>query len=1074
MKKMTIIFVLALLCLFDRTQGQEKTITVKGRVVDEKRMPIPSVSVKIKQNRTSINTNSDGYFSLDNVKVTDKLVITHVAYGMKEIAVNGRQDLGDILLLPDNQLREIEIVSTGYQNLPKERATGSFTQPIKEAFDSRVSTDVISRLKGITSGLVFNANTGNTVNGQTDLNIRGRSTINANDQPLIVVDNFPYSGNINNINPNDVATVTILKDAAASSIWGVRAGNGVIVITTKKGQLNQPFKISLNSNITTTGAPDLTYNPNFLPSSTYIEIEKFLYEKGKYNTVLSDLINYPTISPAVEILANGGKLTSADSTVQINRLKTIDVRDANKNLFYRPAIHQQHQLNLSGGSAQLSYYFSAGYDKELQTLKRNDNDRLTLSTTNSYRPLKNLELSSGIYLTKNVANRDHTLSTLTGNQQLNYPYLRYQNDNGMPLSVTRIYRESYITSAPAKGFLDWSYVPLNEPEATTNQSNAMDTRLFAGANYQLIAGLNIELKYQYQKTITENRILYGLSSYTTRNLINQYAILTNGLVTGYNVPVGDILSSQNSNLDARNLRGQVSYNKSFGMHDISLLSGYEISQTKGNSTGFTIYGYNDETGAFKDVNSNTLYPLNPSGNALISSGISINGTIERLRSAYAIGSYGYDQKYTFTASARIDGSNYFGINANQKSVPLWSAGAKWNLDQEEFYPFKWLPKLSLSATFGYNGNLDRSTTGVTVFNTVNNARFTGLNYAEITSFGNPELRWEKSSQTKFGIAFALIHNTLSGNVDYYLKKGIDLIGTTILAPSSGVSRFRGNFAEMKGRGLDISLNSNNLKGKFNWRSYLLFSHAADRVTQYDLTAASNQILNADGYNGKSIVPVIGRPVFSVFSLTWAGLEPQTGNPQGYLNGTVSTDYAALNTTKLDELKYHGPGRPTIFGNLTNAFDYKDFSLIVNISYKFGYYFKSPSVNYSLLYGNSLIPNQDYENRWKKPGDEQDTHVPSSVYPTNTARDNFYANSSILVDKADHIRLNDISLSYTFKKARLQQLPFESLQIYGYVNNLGILWKRTASKLDPDFIPQVTTTTLAPSPRSFAFGLKLTL
>jgi len=1076
MKKIILTILLGLLCLFLKVKTQQQYTTISGKITDQKGIPIPGSTIKIKDEKTNALANTKGEFNIVSKNQTGTLQISFLGYKSTEIAFN-RGKIGPfniILIEQQSQLKEVEIVSTGYQTLPKERSTGSFTQPIKEAFDARVSTDLLSRLKGITSGLVFNANTGNTVNGRTDLNIRGRSTINANDQPLIVVDNFPYSGDISNINPNDVETVTILKDAAASSIWGVRAGNGVIVITTKKGRINQSLKISLNSNITVSAKQNLNYNPNFLPSSTYIEVEKFLYDKGKYNATLSDIISYPAISPAVEIMANGGKLTSADSTSQINRLKTIDVRAANQNLFYREPIIWQHQLNLSGGSEQLSYYLSAGYDKNLQTVKYNDNDRLTISTTNTYRPFKKLELSTGIYLTKSLTNKDNTLAILTGNQQLNYPYLSYQDKNGNPIPITRNYRNSYVSTAPSKGFLDWNYIPLNEPNTTTNQSNAMDTRLFAGLNYQLIDGLNLDLKYQYQKTSTESQIQYGIDSYTTRNMINQYSILTNGKVTGHNIPLGDVLSSQNASLNAYNLRAQLGYQKKLGKHDISLLSGYEISESKGSSIGSTLYGYNENTGAFKDVNSNTIYALNPSGDSFIPSGTSVNGTIERLRSVYAIGSYAYNQKYTLTASARMDGSNYFGVEANQKSVPLWSAGIKWNISQEKFYQLSWLPRLSLSATFGYNGNLDRSTTGVTVFNTVNNARFTGLNYAEITSFGNPELRWEKSSQTKFGIEFSLIDQILSGNIDYYLKKGTDLIGTTTLAPSSGVSTFRGNFAEMKGRGLDISLNSNNLKGKFNWRSYLLFSHVTDKVTKYDLTAASNQILNADGYNGKSIVPIVGRPVFSVFSQPWAGLDGQTGDPKGYLSGTISKDYAALNNAKPSDLIYNGPGRPTISGNLTNAFDYKDFSLILNISYKFGYYFRVASVNYSLLYGNSLIPNQDYQNRWQKPGDEQYTHVPSSIYPSNTARDNFYANSVIHVDKADHIRLNDISLSYTFKKARLHQLPFENLQIYGYLNNFGILWKSTNSKLDPDFVPQITTTTISPTPRSFSLGLKLTL
>src|SRR5690606_14182674 len=171
-------------------------------------------------------------------------------------------------------------VNTGYQRIPKERATGSFAQPLEHVFKSRISTDILSRLDGITSGLVFNANTGNTINGSYDINVRGRSTINANDQPLIVVDNFPYYGDLIDINPNDVAQVTVLKDAAAASIWGARAGNGVIVITTKNAKNNQRLRVSATANTTIADKADQYYNPFFLPSDAYIEIERFLFEKG--------------------------------------------------------------------------------------------------------------------------------------------------------------------------------------------------------------------------------------------------------------------------------------------------------------------------------------------------------------------------------------------------------------------------------------------------------------------------------------------------------------------------------------------------------------------------------------------------------------------------------------------------------------------------------------------------------------------------------------------------------------------------------------------------------------------------
>ncbi|RZM05526.1 MAG: hypothetical protein EOO88_54750, partial [Pedobacter sp.] len=195
-------------------------------------------------------------------------------------------------------LKPVEIVNTGYQNLPKERATGSFVLVDSRQLNRKVSSDVFSRMEGITSGLLFNKNTTNSNSGDLDLSIRGRSTLFANYQPLIILDNFPYNGDLNAINPNDVEKITLLKDAAAASIWGVRAGNGVIVLTTKRGKFDQPLQVSLNSNVTLAGKPDLFYNRNYLSSSDFIDLEKLLFDKGSFDDALNDKVSYPIVSPA--------------------------------------------------------------------------------------------------------------------------------------------------------------------------------------------------------------------------------------------------------------------------------------------------------------------------------------------------------------------------------------------------------------------------------------------------------------------------------------------------------------------------------------------------------------------------------------------------------------------------------------------------------------------------------------------------------------------------------------------------------------------------------------------------------
>jgi len=1053
----------------------QNSYAVTGKILSANtNEPLDGATISIQGKQAKVLTNADGAFRILASDSSGVLLISFVGYQSAEINFNRREAGPFTIQLESNgtQLEEVE-VSTGYQTLPKERATGSFATPLKQVFDQRISTDVLSKLNGITSGLNFNTNTGNTINGELDISIRGRSTINANDQPLIVVDNFPYSGEIVNINPNDVASVTVLKDAAAASIWGVRAGNGVIVITTKRGDANRTANISLNSNVTWTDKPDLFYNPNYLQSADYIDIEHFLFSKGKYNADLNNTTTFPVLSPAVEIMGNGDRLSPADSLVAINHLKTIDVRRQNSDVFYRKALNRQYALSISGGNDLSKYYISSGYDYNLQSLKLNDFKRITLTANNTFTPVKNLELSTGIYYINSTDRVDDTYKTIANRSYTSYPYLQYSDDLGAPLAINRYFREQFISEAPARGFVDWGFRPLQELGLTDNKTKKTDYRLLAAARYRVTGGLHLDIKYQFQKSNSSGRVLHPEESFAARNLVNQYAELSGRQVVAYNVPLGGYLENSTSVGTSHNFRAQLNFSKRWDRHEVNVLGGYEISQALTENQSATYYGYNDEVGTVATVDNVSLFPLNPAGTASIPSGLSIGGSIDRFRSVFGTGAYTYDDKYVFSFSGRIDGSNYFGVDANQKSVPLWSTGLRWNLEREEFYHVPWLPIIHLTATYGYNGNLDRATTGITTFRYFSRSQLTNITYADLTNIGNPELRWEKSRQIKLGLEFALKENIISGNLEYYFKKGVDLIGNTLVAPSTGLTTFRGNFAGMEGQGFDLVLNSWNLRGKFSWKTSLLLNRATDRVTAYNATINGSQFLAADGLNGKSIVPVLGKPVYSVFSLPFAGLDPQNGDPMGYLNGELSKDYAAINLSNEDNLLYHGPARPTVFGGLSNTFSYRDFSLFVNIGFKLGYYFRNNSIDYYQLFGNNFRAHRDYLDRWKKPGDEQVTHVPSMVYPANLARDRFYGNSSVLIEKGDHIRLQDISLSYTFRKARWRALPIQDLQLYIYLNNVGLLWKANQAGLDPDFVPGINSTTY-PAPTTYALGLKVNI
>lgn len=1050
-------------------------IDIHGRVVDENGNPATGVTVSVKNSKKTTFTDENGEFVLKTTQSDAVLVFSSVNMETFELKVNGHSNLSVSLKIKTTQLQTVAVeVNTGYQTISRERATGSFSQPDKQMFESRVSTDVISKLEGITSGLIFNIN---GFNGRNELGIRGRSTIFANDQPLLVVDNFAYDGDISNINPNDVESITILKDAAAASIWGVRAGNGVVVITTKKGKYSQPLKIELNTNFTSGKTPDIFYDPNFLNSPDFITTEQFLFNQGFYDADLSDP-TFPAISPVVEILnkQRNGIISATDAKTQVNALSSYDIRNSLKKYFYQKSLNQQHAFNFRGGSDKANYFFSAGYDKNISNQKGASADRITLNSINTFNPVRNLELTTGINYIQSSSKSDNDLGQInTGgpHSRAIYPYAQLADEQGNQLPIVKDYERSFAQSAEVNGFLNWQFFPLKEQGLYTQTSKIYDTRIVAGIKYTFLKGLNAEIRYQYQNNLTKGQSLAKPESYYARNLINEFSAVSGGMATGLVIPNGGILSLNNNQIISNNIRGQISFNNSWRKNGVFAILGIETRETKTNSNSNTTYGYDDNTGAFQNVDLVNYYPTYPTNNySLISSGVGFGSTLDRFRSYFTNAAYTYNDRYTLSASGRIDQSNFFGVKANQRSVPLWSTGLKWDINKESFYHVNCLPILKFRATYGFSGNLDKTVTAYTTANFLTGALFTSAQYAVIENSPNPDLKWEKTAMINLAVDFELKNRVVSGSVDYYRKRGTDLMGDEVLAPSSGFPgpsgtyNYRGNFSAMKGQGIDVDLTSRNITRTFKWTTRFLFSYTMDKVTKYNLPLPAYYFLAAGG--GGVIYPFVGRPVYGIYSLPWGGLDPTNGDPMGYVNKVLSKDYASLSTpTAVSDIVYNGPARPVIFGGMVNSFSWKQFTVSANISYKLGYFFRRNSINYSSLF-NLWIGHKDFSHRWQKTGDEKFTNVPSMTYPSNIARDNFYNNAAILVEKGDHIRLKDISFSYDIDNHQKKVLPVTHAQVYLYMNNIGIIWRANKERLDPDVLFG------NPTPKSFSMGLRVNL
>lgn len=1041
-------YLLLFLCfLSGSVVAQNRVLT--GKVVGTGEVVLPFANVSLKSSKQYIQCDEKGEFRIALSLDVDTLFVSYVGYLPQEMAV--RYDSNSLVVVRmisggGTELQEITI-STGYQKLPKERSTGAFESIDKETINRRVSTDILSRLEGV-SGVYFDRRMG----GQS-LSVRGRSTIMANESPLIVVDNFPYEGDISNINPNDVESITILKDAAAASIWGVRAGNGVIVITTKKGSYNKKGKVEFTSNLTTVSRPDLFYGP-WMNSTDFIDVEMMLYNMGYYNSTVNDL-RRPNVSPVIEILLqrDAKKISPSSAEMQIQNFRSKDVREDFLEHYYRLGVNQQYAFNYSGGLDNYSYLFSAGWDKNRSSEVRDAVQRLSLRSENSIKLFKNVVLELGINYTRfsNQNNNMGIQGVKSGSKSL-YPYASLVDSSGNYAVVPRDYRISYLDGLNEPGLLDWKYRPLEELYLADNSSGRDNIRISTGINYKVVKGVEINTRYQYEAQTGFSKNYYKSDTYTSRNLINRYS-QGSGATFKSAVPFGGIVDNSHSSIRSYSLRSQLNFNYEWReKHELNGIVGFEIREKQSSSNGYRVYGYDEENLTYQFVNMAEVLPSynNLAGATRIPDGILFSSQIFRFTSFFGNLGYLIKGRYNFSLSGRKDASNLFGVESNQKGVPLWSSGVSWNLDREEFYNSNFFSRLKLRLTYGYNGNVDQTLSALPTLTYNNNAYMTGLYFATLNNPGNPELKWERTSQFNIGIDFHT-EKRISGSIDYYLKRGKDLIGQSPVDPTTGVMTpagnfaFKGNVADLKGSGLDFELKTIPVSGILRLHTDLLVNYTINRVTRYRMplaTAAS--YVSLENY----VTPFEGKPVSGVYSFEWAGLDPKTGDPMGFLNGEISKNYSAILNNKAETLTFHGSGVPILYSSLRNTLVYGKFSLSANLIGKFGYYYRRSSLNYNSLY-NLWSGHSEFSRRWNKPGDENYTNVPSMIYPNPAVRDSFYNGSSITVEKGDHVRFQDVNLSYQISN-NAPTSYFKSVRLYVYLNNLGIIWRANKSKLDPDF------------------------
>lgn len=1062
---LTWLFLCLLSLLTSGLVAQQKYI---GVVLDESQRPVAGVSISFATSKARTTTDQEGRFQISATSPDERLTFSHLGYNTQTIVLSAWRDnvIRIVLSKKSNELEEV-MVETGYQRIPKDRATGAFAQVDDKIITQRMSSgNIIDRLEGNFSALQMDRR-----DGTNRINIRGINTLSdALMGPLIIVNDLPFEGDINSINPNDVETVTLLKDAAATSVWGARAGNGVIVIKLKNQSRQTGTAVDFSSNLTITAKPDLMYAPK-MSSAEFIAVEKMLFDKGFYNTILNGTnSNRGIVSPVVDALHDlaNGLISQQEVDARIEKYKTLDYRNELLRHVYRRGMLSQNNIALSGRGQQSGYRLGLGYDRNALNKKESANQRLVINGSYQLHFGKRFRLESNL-MYSNMQNSynpdltDYPIAVGGGRTNL-YPYAQLMDEAGRPLAIPSLYNYRYMESVAARneGLLDWFYRPLDEFGKSKASYNTNYWNAGLKLSVKLWNSLDITGQYGFEGQLGVNRTLRGSESFSTRDLINRFTQIDKGAVKRI-VPLGGILTNGNNDFTSHKGRVQLNFSQKWNdQHELNFFGGSEVSARSEEGTSFTTYGFDADLYNSQLIDPVGAYPIYD-GLSGLSRIPYTNGFDKRSRryvSLFGNASYTYRGRYIFSVSGRKDASNLFGVNANNKWNPLWSAGLAWKLSDEAFFPKNNIVNsLKLRSTLGHSGNSGGMTTSLPIINYMSglNTDVSTFPRAIVSLLPNPSLRWEDVRMFNIALDAVLLNNRIVLSADAYFKKSTDLFASDPIDPTYGFTTVRRNVAIASGKGIDIDLNAKILDGNFKWNAKVLFTINKDQVDKY--YGGTWRALTFTSYAGRNLSPIEGKALYPVFSYRFAGLDPENGDPQGFLQGAVSKDYNKMLVDSMQNLVYHGTGIPPYYGSLNQTFTWKSWLLSVNFAYKFGHFFQKETIRYLDLF-NGWRTHGDYAQRWQNAGDELQTTVPSMTYPANSNRDNFYAYSDANIGKGDVIRLQDIRLQYQWHVMR--KYP---VQVYASANNVALLWKANKWGIDPDFNNM-------PPARNYSLGLSV--
>lgn len=1098
------------------TQTAAQDHVVSGMVFDKTGEPLVGANVRVTLGRKvwTAQTDSKGAYrvKLPAGTSTAGLSISASYLGMKRQTKSGRSNVAHYDFMLDDHSQSLgEAVVTGYGTISTREKTSAITSLKMEEILMPGMTSLEQALEGRVPDMVFMQNSGE-VGATARMRIRGTSTLIGNREPLWVLDGIPlsdpvdvtneqlndpdyinYIGNaISGINPQDIERVDVLKDAAATALYGTRAANGVIVVTTKKGEPGPP-RITYNSQLKYTARPRYSDRDIYLMNSQ---------ERVQFGQELMNLhYTFPNHMTMVGYEGAYHRFVTGQTDyngflAEVQRAETVNT-DWFK-LLTHDTFNHNHTVALSGGSETARYYASLGYNREEGVQLHHNNDRYTASLNMQTRIAKVIQ--ANIRLNANVQKKTQLPGEI---DLLGYAYgttraLPAFNNDG---SYFFYQRHAYNVGTDKNEQYKYAYNILNEIENAEKLYSSNGIMAALDLTYRFKTLLDLTLTTSYQRTHSDNSTWFGEKSNYAAQLRN--AEYGQAPIPGdyglSDMPYGGVYNTGTNVNENFTLRAQANFRHALGekkQHLLSASLGYEMNVS--NTDGFS----ENTRGFFK---SRGLKYVNMTAEEMnrfpkYASWVAHNHPTLRADkthrlSGYAIFSYSYGSLFSLSANTRFDASNKFGSRSNEKFLPVWSASGMLNLKSLLLRQYDAVSDLRLRTSFGKTGNMVDNQTPNLLLRQESLDTYYGENVAKVDALPNPYLRWEQTDQWNVGVDASLFDYRLTVGVDAYYKHTKDAFDNMLVSPFNGVENYVMNGSDITNSGFSINLSAYLLKTRdWSWLVSANYSVVYNSIN----TKTANKYKIEKYLNGTAIMD--GKSIGTFYSYNFIGLDPQNGLP-------LFDDYRdrqhLLEGQPLDRIMERvgvvsGSREPNFAGSFYSTLRYQQWSLSASFNYALGNKIRKFALYKDVLDGVSSENNvrKEFTHRWRKPGDERHTQLPSLISPSDPAfgdnryhwsaatpaatqgfeafADNYwmmYDNSNARVVSGSYLRLSNLALRYQFSRKQLKGLPFSNLALDAAMTNVFTLKSSALEGQDPTQSGFSLQTSLSLRP-SFTFGLRV--